>query len=481
MGKMWKNQKFFFASFFHVEKSYNHPRVNDMNESVTELANIWGLALANIEKELNNKIVFDSFFTDTKIAKAEGNVMTIVASSSLAVSMFKNQFLKTIKNAINRVTGTEYNLEFKTKEEFESSKPSSEEVPRFFPKARLDPRFSFDNFVVGSSDIEARQAAVLIASNPGKTFNPLLIYGDSGLGKTHLLEAIGNEIREQFPNLKVLYVSADYFLEESIKYMTSYNADQTFTAYFRDEVDVLLLDDIQYLKGRTKTLGVFFTVFQALSNEKKQIVLTSDVHPSTIDGLDERLKTRFEQGLAVQIKKPDIETSKKILRAKIEASDLKNTQIDDDVIGLLAEKFSDNVRELEGALNRLLFYTINFKPTQKIDVAFASEAVAGLNSAKADRSKLSPNRVISVVAEYHNLAPSQLTGKIRTAQVALARHLAMYLCKDVLGMNYSEIGKKFGKDHTSVMNGIGKVEKLSKENPDVIKVLKELKKKLGYE
>ena len=167
-----------------------------MNESVTELANIWGLALSNIEKELNNKIVFDSFFTDTKIAKAEGNIMTIVASSSLAVSMFKNQFLKTIKSAVNKATGTEYVLEFKTKEEFESSKPSEDEAPHFFPKARLDPRFSFDNFVVGSSDIEARQAAVLIASNPGKTFNPLLIYGDSGLGKTHLLEAIGNEIRE---------------------------------------------------------------------------------------------------------------------------------------------------------------------------------------------------------------------------------------------------------------------------------------------
>ncbi|MBQ2494295.1 MAG: ATP-binding protein, partial [Bacilli bacterium] len=226
-----------------------------MNESVTELANIWGLALSNIEKELNNKIVFDSFFTDTKIAKAEGNIMTIVASSSLAVSMFKNQFLKTIKSAVNKATGTEYVLEFKTKEEFESSKPSEDEAPHFFPKARLDPRFSFDNFVVGSSDIEARQAAVLIASNPGKTFNPLLIYGDSGLGKTHLLEAIGNEIREQFPNLKVLYVSADYFLEESVKYMASYNADQSFVSYFRDEVDVLLLDDVQYLKGKTQTMG----------------------------------------------------------------------------------------------------------------------------------------------------------------------------------------------------------------------------------
>lgn len=478
---MWKIQKLRFASFIHVEKSYNHPRVFNMNESVTELANIWGLALSNIEKELNNKIVFDSFFTDTKIAKAEGNIMTIVASSSLAVSMFKNQFLKTIKSAVNKATGTEYVLEFKTKEEFESSKPSEDEAPHFFPKARLDPRFSFDNFVVGSSDIEARQAAVLIASNPGKTFNPLLIYGDSGLGKTHLLEAIGNEIREQFPNLKVLYVSADYFLEESVKYMASYNADQSFVSYFRDEVDVLLLDDVQYLKGKTQTMGMFFNAFQALTNEKKQIVLTSDVHPSTIDGLDERLKTRFEQGLAVQIKKPDIETSKKILRAKIAASDLRSTEIDDDVVTLLAEKFSDNVRELEGALNRLLFYTINFKPTQKIDVAFASEAVAGLTSVKADRSKLSANRVISVVAEYYNLAPTQITGKIRTAQVALARHLAMYLCKDVLGMNYSEIGKKFGKDHTSVMNGIGKVEKLSKENPDVSKVLKELKKKLGIE
>ena len=305
-----------------------------------------------------------------------------------------------------------------------------------------------------------------------------MIHGNSGLGKTHLLEAIGNYIKEKQPNLKVLYISASDFIDEFVNFATNYQTDQSFNAYFRNEVDVLLLDDVQYLRKKAKTMEMFFNVFQTLANAKKQIVLTSDQDPSTIDGMDERLKTRFSQGLSVKIKKPNLETSKLILRSKIAAGDLSSSVIDDEVIDLLAKKFNSNVRELEGALNRLIFYTINIRPTKHITADVAAEAISSLIKSKQEATVLSPERIVSVVADYYALTPSQITGKMRVAQIALARHISMYLCRECLALNYSEIGKLFSKDHTSVMNAVGKVENLLKTDIEMQKAIKDLEDKL---
>ena len=458
----------------------NFINIDTMSVTVTERQSLWNAILANIKKTLGSAQVYDAFFNGSYIASIEGNTMTIAASSPLAAQAFSTSFFDTISTAVAGCTGTNYTLVFTTKQELLSngSTPKVAETSTFFKNAHLDPRFTFDSFVVGDSDIEASQAAILIAANPGASFNPLMIHGDSGLGKTHLLEAIGNSIKKERPTLKVLYISASDFIDEFVNYATNYQSDQSFNAYFKNEVDVLLLDDVQYLRKKAKTMEMFFNVFQTLANAKKQIVLTSDQEPSTIDGMDERLRTRFSQGLSVKIKKPSVETSQAILRSKIAASDLSSCQIDDAVIELFAKQFSDNVRELEGALNRLLFYTINIKPTKHITKEIAAESIASLIGEKHSASTLSPEKIVSTVADFYNLSSAQILGKMRLAQIALARHISMYLCRDLLAMNYSEVAKVFSKDHTSVMNAISKVEYLLKTDVEMQKAINSLEAKL---
>lgn len=452
-----------------------------MYATLSEREELWSAILTAIKKTIEDDRVYEAFFSGSSIAEVNGDTMVISAPSALAAVVFSTKFLKQITDAVHGCTGTNYKLDFKSKDQLLSNGNSiskSDSEVHFFKNARLDPRFTFDSFVVGDSDMEARQAALLIASNPGNVFNPLMIHGNSGLGKTHLLEAVGNYIKEKQPNLKVLYISASDFIDEFVNFATNYQTDQSFNAYFRNEVDVLLLDDVQYLRKKAKTMEMFFNVFQTLANAKKQIVLTSDQDPSTIDGMDERLKTRFSQGLSVKIKKPNLETSKLILRSKIAAGDLSSSVIDDEVIDLLAKKFNSNVRELEGALNRLIFYTINIRPTKHITADVAAEAISSLIKSKQEATVLSPERIVSVVADYYALTPSQITGKMRVAQIALARHISMYLCRECLALNYSEIGKLFSKDHTSVMNAVGKVENLLKTDIEMQKAIKDLEDKL---
>ena len=447
-----------------------------------ELTDIWNGVLRIIEADLGDPQIYEYFFRGTSIQGVEGETMTILVSTSLAASFFRDQYYSEIAGAVNRDTGTNYKLEFVTASRDAPLAETTKKTPakpKLFKNAKLDERLTFDSFVVGESDRDALQAATLIASRPGETFNPLFIYGDSGLGKTHLLQAIGNSIVKRFPGKKVLYVSANDFVEEFVSYVTNHQTDQSFSAFFREEVDVLLLDDIQFLRSKEKTMETFFNVFQALTSQNKQIVLTSDQDPHLLDGLSERLKSRFAQGLPVKIKKPDFDTARNILRSKIQFTELKNCEVDEDVINLIAAQFGDNVRELEGALNRLLFCTILGGPCKHITVEIASEALIDLRKAKREIAKPSVSRIVSVVADYYNLTPPQIMGKTRVAQIALARHIAMFLCRELLGMNFTEIGKAFGKDHTSVMNAIAKVENMGKTDPVAKSGIDELKKRFA--
>lgn len=434
----------------------------------SELETIWGAILERIKKEIGDPQMFDYIFRGTRIKDVQGDTMTVLATTQFAVTLFQGQFLSIIENAVRQVTGTNYKMEFVTKESAASPIEAAKKAPAkptLFKNAKLSPNFTFDTFVTGESDREALQAASYIAANPGQLFNPLLIYGDSGLGKTHLLQAIGNSILKNRPGTKVLCISANDFVEEFVSYVTGHHNDQLFASYFREEVDVLLVDDIQFLKSKEKTMETFFNVFQVLANDNKQIVLTSDQDPRLLDGLSDRLKTRFSKGLPVKIKKPDFETARNILLSKIQFTELRNCIVDDEALDLIAGQFGDNVRELEGALNRLLFCTILSGPCKHITADTAREALGDLRNAKQEFSKPSVNRIVGVVADFYSLTPAQIMGKTRVAQIALARHIAMYLCKNLLGMNYTEIGKAFGKDHTSAMSGIQKVEKLRETDP----------------
>lgn len=445
-----------------------------------ELDSIWKAAKNQFKKEMD-PIFYETFFSGTRIKSVQGDTMTIEANSQLGSSLFQGDLSGLIDNVIRNVTGTNFKIAIALPGSMDSVASENliktQNKPVLFKDAHLDPHYTFENFVSGESDREALQAALYVSSKPGGVFNPLLIYGDSGLGKTHLLQAIGNSIAKSHPGLKVLYISANDFVEQFVTFVTGHQGSQTFSSYFREEVDVLLLDDIQFLRSKEKTMETFFNIFQILVPSNKQIVCTCDQDPRLIDGLDERLKTRFAKGLPVMVKKPDFETARNILLTKIHSMDLKNCAFDDDALDYIAAGFGDNVRELEGALNRLLFHTITFGPCSQVTLSIAKEALGDIQGAKRELAKPSVSRIVSVVADFYSLTPTQIMGKTRVQQIALARHISMYLCKTLLGMNYSEIGKAFGKDHTSAMSGISKVENMRETDPMARQSLDELKKR----
>ena len=452
-----------------------------MNQTISEQTSLWNNVLEYVKGELkNDRMIYDNFFSNSYIDSVVGSTITVVASTGLAKNILQTNYKELLSRAILETTGTNFDLAFITEDEHVTKKPVKVEKASFFPNAHLNPKFTFDSFVVGKSNREAYQAALITAANPGNLYNPLLIYSDSGLGKTHLLHAIGNEIRKKNASARVLCISADEFIDEYVRFVQGEKEDQTFSQFFKNSVDVLLIDDIQFLIGKEKTMEMFFVAFQGIANNNHQIVITSDQHPSKLEGLPERLKSRFSQGLVLSISKPDTETSEQILRYKISNSDIDESSFDDDVIKLLATRFSNNVRELEGALNRLLFYMINIQPGQHITTEMAIEALAPLVSEQEATSRLTENQVLEAVASYYSLTPAQLTGKIRTAQIVLARHIAMYLIKTLIGTPFTKIGYLFGgRDHTTVMNGVQKVENSIGSDPVMQQAVADLKAKLG--
>ena len=451
-----------------------------MEETISQINSLWGRILERVKERLDDPMIYDSFFGDSKILRLDGNKMIVSVSTSLGATLISMKYTELLESIANDVTGTNFEFEFVSRDKAAEAEPQKEEKPSFFADSRLNPKYLFSNFIVGVSNREAYQASLMISNSPGRLYNPLLLYSDSGLGKTHLLQAIGNSIKERAPSTKVLYISANDFVEEYVRFVTSYKNDQSMTEFFKKDVDVLLVDDIQYLINKSKSMEMFFVAFQNLVSRGKQIVLTCDQHPSKIGGIDDRLRSRFSQGLVLSIERPDLSTSEEILRSKIVASGRDVKDFDPEVISFLAEKFSNNVRELEGALTRLLFYTINMKPTHRITMDTASAAIRSLASIGEDKSKLSEKKIIQVVADYYSLTPSQVTGKIRTSRIAMARHIAMYLDRTLLNTPLIKIGETFGgKDHATVINGVRKVENSLKTDPDMMTAISDLKSKLG--
>jgi chromosomal replication initiator protein len=417
---------------------------------------------------------------DTYIHTIDGDEIKVVVSSGLASNLLSTKYIDVLVLTVAEVTQTNFKLMFLQKGDLERNIKTTEKKSSFFANSFVNRKYTFDNFVVGTSNREAHQAAVLIASNPGKLFNynPLFIYSQSGLGKTHLLHAIGNYIRENAPSLKVLYITTDDFVDEFIKYVSGEKDSDNMKDFFK-AIDVLMVDDIQFLSEKVKTEEMFFHIFNHLVNAGKQIILTSDRHPSEIRGVESRLVTRFNSGLTMNITVPDLPTRVAILKKKIEANGLDITYFDEEVFHFFAERFSNNVRELEGALNRLVFYVINIKQTKHITMALAIESVQPLIGSGVMLSSLTENRIINTVADYYNLTTQQLTGRIRTNQIAMARHIAMYLIRTLLDVPFLKIGALFGgKDHSTVMNAVKKVEKSLKVDEAIATAVDQLEKRL---
>lgn len=442
---------------------------------------IWDNVLDEVKKQINDRHLFDSFIADTKIYKIEGNKMFISTGSKLSCQFLNSNdhYLEIIKNSLKKATETEYEITFISKDEIKENTKilSNEQKNTFFSSCSLNPKYTFDNFVVGPCNKEAVQASLLVASNPGVSFNPLFIYAKSGLGKTHLIHALGNYIRNLNPYKKVLYITTDAFIDEYIKFSRGEQQEDNLKDFLKN-VDVLLVDDIQFLSEKVKTSEMFFNIFNTLVSNNKQIVLTSDRHPNELKGLEERLVSRFNMGLSVNIKNPDTSTLIEILKTKIESNGLDVKNFDEEGLSFLAENFSKNVRELEGALNRLLFYTINVKHVNKIDLNIIKESVKPMISSK-DKSKLiTEDRIIEVVGDYYHLTENQIKSKVRTSQIALARQICMYLCRSLVGTSYLKIGKIFGRDHSTVMTACEKVDLLLKTDSQLQSAINTLKKQL---
>ena len=455
-----------------------------MNNSISEMARIWQQTLKSVDEKLQERQIFDTFFADTYIYNIQGDTVTVVAKDLTSQRLLSSKYIEVIKEAYNEVTDDNPNFKFVLLNEVAGGKApkiansQEQEEPLFFKNAELKSDLTFDSFVEGDFNREAYRAASLISKDPGKVFNPLFIYSNSGLGKTHLLHAIGNRIKGKNPKAKILYIDANDFVEEYVKFVKGEKENETLKDFFSG-VDVLLFDDVQFLENKVKTEEMFFYVYQKMVNSGRQIVITSDRQPTDLKGLENRLVTRFSQGLTVKINNPDLDTCVKILKKQIENKNLDVDNFDPAVLYFYAEKFSDNVRELDGAFNRLIFFASEMKQVEKITLDVAIEAAQNIAGTKNVAAQLSEQKVINVVADYYNLAPNQLVGKVRTGQLALARHVAMYLIRINIDVPLNKIGNMFGgRDHTTVMNGIAKVESMLKTDEALKAAIDELQKRI---
>jgi chromosomal replication initiator protein len=338
---------------------------------------------------------------------------------------------------------------------------------------RLNPKYSFDNFVIGGSNRFAHAAAVAVAEAPAKAYNPLFIYGDSGLGKTHLLHAIGHYAMSLYPGVRVRYVSSEEFTNDFINSIAN-NRGAAFHSRYRD-IDLLLIDDIQFLQGKAETQEAFFHTFNTLHDHNKQVVITSDLPPKHLTGFEDRMRTRFEWGLITDVQTPDLETRIAILRKKAQSEKLR---VPDEILEFMASKVSSNVRELEGTLIRVTaFASLNRTP---VDLQLVQTVLKDLITLDED-NVIAPVDIINHTAEYFKLSVDDLYGSSRSQAIATARQIAMYLCRELTSLSLPKIGQLFGgRDHTTVMYANNKIGKLMTEKRSIYNQVTEISNRIKH-
>ena len=337
--------------------------------------------------------------------------------------------------------------------------------------SRLNPKYEFDTFVTGGSNRFAHAAAVAVAESPAKAYNPLFIYGSSGLGKTHLLHAIGHYAMTLAPQTRVRYVSSEEFTNDFINSIAN-NRATAFQARYRN-VDILLIDDIQFLQGKAETQEAFFHTFNTLHDHNKQVVITSDVPPRNLTGFEDRMRTRFEMGLITDVQTPDLETRIAILRKKAERERLN---VDDSILEYMASKITSNIRELEGTLIRVTaFANLNKQPVDLQLVQTVLKDVITLDEA----NMVGPVEIMNNTADYFRLSVEELTGSSRAQAIATARQIAMYLCREMTNLSLPKIGQLFGgRDHTTVMHAYKKISDLMKERRSIYNQVTEVSNRI---
>ncbi len=409
-------------------------------------------------------------------------VQILVPTEQMGVDYISKKYMFPLKVAIAEMTGIEYEIEFLLPNQSAAQNLASPQVSaaassinRVLEKANLNPKYTFDTFVVGSNNKFAHAAALAVAESPGKMYNPLFIHGGAGLGKTHLMHSIAHFILNQNEKAKVLYVTSETFTNELIDAIR--NKNNTAITSFREKyrsVDVLLIDDIQFIIGKEATQEEFFHTFNDLHDNKKQVILSSDKPPKEIETLEARLRSRFEWGLLVDISTPDYETRVAILKKK-EESDGYN--IGDEVIKYVASNIKSNIRELEGALNKLI--ASSRLENREITVEMAEEVLKDIISPDESR-EITPELIINTVAEHFHLQSSDIIGSKRSSDIVLPRQIAMYLCRNLIDVPLTSIGSYLGKrDHSTVIHGINKIEQEIAKSSQMADTVDVIKKKLS--
>ena len=430
---------------------------------------IWEELQDAIKNAVEAQVSYTVHIRPAKAVSFEDSVFTIAVPSSINRNMIEFRFKNKIESILEAYTGQKITLnvmledELKNLKETAISENEEEKTPVQIHKKDLsiNEKFTFENFVIGSSNEYAAAAAISTSENPGRIYNPLFLYGNSGLGKTHLMCAIGNKIKKEHPDYKVLYITTENFTAEFVECIKNYKMDE-FRKKYRT-ADVLLVDDVQFLQNRE----VFHT-FNDLHSLNKQIVLTSDRKPSELITLEERLVTRFSQGLTFDISVPDYDTRLAILRKKAE---LNNYEVGDEILQYIADRIKSNVRELEGALLKVI--SIGQLSHKEIDIELTKFAIESILP-KDGIVKITPDKIMDKVSTFYSVTKEELIGKSRVKSLVLPRQVAMYLCTKLTDMNAGMIGKTFGKDRTTVLHSVEKIEtdlktdKIMKTNIDYI-------------
>ena len=453
-----------------------------------DLKVLWNKFLETVKQEVSS-ISYNTWFAETELHDMNNGKARVIVPMPIHKKHLSDSYKEMATRIFNEITGSNFEFEFLLKDEINDDnssnvqkEPPIEEVgvPYNNPIAsNLKPNYTFDTFIVGNSNKFAHAAALSVAENPGKMYNPLFIYGSSGLGKTHLMHAIGNYI-VQNSNKKVLYVTCEQFRDDFIgisRRMEENGNNFDYVDYFKNKyrnIDVLMIDDIQFLGGATSTQQEFFHTFNTLYSDNKQIVITSDRSPDDLKLLEDRLRTRFCWGLTVDIYPPDFELRINILKKKI-AGGAINQEIPDNVIEYIASNMGSDVRQLEGSINRLLAYS-TIMGGSKIDLDLAIEALKDYtNTGISEKNNI--RKIQKAVAEYFQISVDDMKSKKRSANLAFPRQVAMYLCRQLTDESFPKIGTEFGgKDHSTVMHSCDKIEAEMKVNKELVKTIENIKK-----
>ena len=428
---------------------------------------IWNAFLEKIKLKIS-KISYDTWFADSKLYEIKDNKAIVIVGMHIQKKNLKENYNDLIEEIFTEITGSNFKFEYLLEEEIENNIKIDTDnigVPNDNFETNLLSKYTFDNFVVGSSNKFAHATALAVAENPGQMYNPLFIYGSSGLGKTHLMHAIGNYILKN-KNKRVLYVTCEKFVEDFTgitrkKNKNNFDNIEIFKRKYRD-IDVLIIDDIQYLGNAYQTQQEFFNTFNDLYGNNKQIIISSDRSPDDLKLLEERLLTRFNWGLTINILPPDFELRLHIIDKKIEANMLKDS-FNEEIKEYIANNCTSDIRKLEGAITRIIAYA-TFTNSSNITLDLAIDALKDY----IPKNVISKNKIVQVmqiVAEHYNISVDDLKSKKRSANITVPRQIAMYICRMKLEEPLTKIGIEFGgKDHTTVMHSVDKINKQIKND-----------------